>query len=340
MSLCRRHPRAGLILHQDLSRPSLQALTTSSYATAAPPKFRPYRSNVNGLVSRRDPVVLHLLTPSPVARTTSTANDIIQIDNTYRSRLAYRRHLLSTQPEETYGHLSAASWSISEFYTYLFSHHLPTRFPLHFSASPSGTLVQNNTTENSFPVIAQSAANALRAIGENVDEDFVMLLPSAEGWRVGAFVTGFPTGLRLGEKLGWQMRKAQKVEPGYDSVLTKLAPGVTNGMTRMNWSIARTDELYTPNGAHCYEGEEECEDATISADECCLRVERQTMWKLPGTGAVIWGIKTYIYRLNEIKAEAGEAERLARSIEHLGGEMGRFSAGTCWGNQVLEYLRS
>jgi hypothetical protein len=276
-------------------------------------------------------------------------NDLILLDSTYRSRLAYRRHLLRTHPAETYGHLPAASWAVSEFYTYIVSHHLPTRFPQHFSKSPSGTLVQNHTTTNTYPIISQSAPNALRALGENLDEDFVFLLPGDDGtWRVSAFVVCFPSGFNLAEKLGWVLGDVhspvpgleQKLEKSLERFFTKLAPGVENGVRRVNWGIARSAELFTPNGTHVYEGQEVAEDAAICAEECCLRVERQTLWKLPGTGAIVFGIKTYMYPLSEIKAEEGEAERLAEAIEGLGDDMGRYKARGVWGKQVLEYLRS
>lgn len=196
-------------------------------------------------------------------------------------------------------------------------------------------------------MIAQSASNALRAIGENVDEDFVILLPSAEGWRVGAFAMCFPSGLKLAEKLGWKMTSVQtsgtqKLDSSFDRLLTKLSPGAAHGMSRMNWSIARTQELFTPSGSHCYEGEEEPSNAKITVEECALRVERQTLWKLPGTGAVVFGIKTYTYPLSQIKTEdnGAEAQRLALAIESLGEDMGHFRAGSVWGDQVLSYLRS
>ncbi|KAF8541644.1 hypothetical protein BDD12DRAFT_828640 [Trichophaea hybrida] len=315
-------------------RPELEPLPNFNYATTAPKKIRPYKPKFH--------LTMGIQSNHP--------NDLILLDRTYRSRLAYRRHLLQTHPTETYGHLPAASWAVSEFYTYIISQHLPTRFPQHFSKSPSGTLVQNHTTTNTYPIISQSAPNALRALGENLDEDFVFLLPGDDGiWRVSAFVVCFPNGFNLGEKLGWALGDIhspavpgleQKLGKSLERFFTKLQPGVENGVRRVNWGIARSQELFTPDGIHVYEGEEVHEDSAIRAEECCLRVERQTLWKLPGTGAIVFGIKTYMYPLPEIKAEEGEAERLAEAIEGLGDDMGWYKARGVWGKTVLEYLRS
>jgi len=208
--------------------------------------------------------------------------------------------------------------------------------------------VQNHTSTNTYPIVPQSAPNALRALGENLDEDFVFLLPSDDGdWTVSAFVVCFPNGFGLGEKLGWKMGDMHAPVPEFraklgkslERFLTKLPRGVEHGVQRVNWGIATSDELFTPHGTHVYEGEMLADDQAIRADECVLRVERQTLWKLPETGAVVFGIKTYITPLSEIKAEEGEAERLAQAIEGLGDDMGRYKARGVWGKTVLDYLR-
>lgn len=311
----------------------LEPLTNFNYATTPPIKFRPYKPK------------FHLT----MAIQSVAPNDLILLDSSYQRRLAYRRHLLRSNPAETYGHQPHASSAVSEFYTYIFSEHLPTRFPRQFSKSPSGTLVQNHTSTNTYPIIPQSAPNALRALGENLDEDFVFLLPSDDGdsWTVSAFVVCFPNGFSLGEKLGWKMGDMHAPVPEFraklgkslERFLTKLPRGVEHGVQRVNWGIATSDELFTPHGTHVYEGEMLADDQAIHADECVLRVERQTLWKLPETGAVVFGIKTYITPLSEIKAEEGEAERLAQAIEGLGDDMGRYKARGVWGKTVLDYLR-
>ncbi|KAI5788388.1 hypothetical protein EDC01DRAFT_163135 [Geopyxis carbonaria] len=297
---------------QDISFPEIQPMGA---LPGAPPKFRPYNK--------------------PQSYQPSTVEDLILIDMYYRPRLSLRRHLLLTHPSETYGSIPAATPAVSELYTYIISHHLPSRFPRHFSKSPSGTLVQNHTNTNTYPIIAQSATNALRGLAENLDDDFILLLPTASGeWTVGAFVTCFPNSFTLSTKLGY----THAVQAPSD--LAALPAGVSHSVKRLAWSVVKTPELFTPGAGNSIfdeDTEEETEEREVNPAKCCLRVERQTLWKLPATGAVVVGIKTYLTTMQEIHDE-GEGLGLADAVEREAGAAGR-PLGV-WGEAVVNFLRN
>lgn len=77
-----------------------------------------------------------------------------------------------------------------------------------------------------------------------------------------------------------------------------------------------------------------------------LRVEAQTLHRLPQTKALVFSFKTYLYPLSEIKEEEGGrvAEELAIAVEGLKNgsvpEMWTYKRGVVWGERVCEYLRS
>jgi hypothetical protein len=77
--------------------------------------------------------------------------------------------------------------------------------------------------------------------------------------------------------------------------------------------------------------------------ECYLRVELQTLMRLPKTKAILFSFKTYMYPLPDIKAE-GNGERLAEAIEGLkkGNAPGMwvYKGSVRWGEKVCQYLRS
>lgn len=83
-----------------------------------------------------------------------------------------------------------------------------------------------------------------------------------------------------------------------------------------------------------------------------LRVERQTLHRLPTSGAIVFAFKTYLYPLSAIKSEGhteasgdvSSAEALAQAIDGLreGNVQGMwfYKRGAVWGEAVKKYLRS
>lgn len=76
--------------------------------------------------------------------------------------------------------------------------------------------------------------------------------------------------------------------------------------------------------------------------QCFLRCERQTLHRLPHSRAIVFAFKTYLYPLEQVKAE-GLGEQLATAIEGLkaGNNPGiyLYKNGPKWGEAVKEYLR-
>lgn len=103
------------------------------------------------------------------------------------------------------------------------------------------------------------------------------------------------------------------------------------------------------------------------AHQVNVRCERQTLHRLPQTRALVFGFKTYLYSLMDLKAEGhveslhvetnsrqadGEkeweehstAEQLAQAIEGLGQgnvpSIAFYKRQPVWGPDVVKYLRS
>ena len=74
-----------------------------------------------------------------------------------------------------------------------------------------------------------------------------------------------------------------------------------------------------------------------------LRVELQTLTRLPKTRAILFSFKTYRYPLEEVKAE-GLGPQLADAIEGLkkgnAPGMWKYKGAYRWGKASCDYLRS
>ncbi|KAL1758803.1 hypothetical protein FB107DRAFT_206593 [Schizophyllum commune] len=115
--------------------------------------------------------------------------------------------------------------------------------------------------------------------------------------------------------------------------------------------------------------------AEVRPERLRLRVERQTLRRLPGTGIIVFGIRTYRYLISDIKDEvedgattatlsgqensapdsvmAGKEEhtatkkekesvgaRLASALRSWPDDVRRYKGGHTWGDTVIEYLES
>ncbi|KAG6820599.1 hypothetical protein H0H93_014515 [Arthromyces matolae] len=79
---------------------------------------------------------------------------------------------------------------------------------------------------------------------------------------------------------------------------------------------------------------------TPSSATLRLRSERQTLRRLPKTGAILFGIRTYLTPIEHLAKEPGVARRLASALrgwsDDVGQYKGKFNGG--WWDVVLEYL--
>lgn len=241
--------------------------------------------------------------------------------------------------------------------------------------------LRNRVTNESIPITPPADPNkALYTISANIDNDFLLLYPrpvqdasnssdtvEAEGkeekYHLLAFATLAPSGWRPMDKLGRPLNKIHEPVPGYEVKLEKsmdrffASMPVGKIVRRSNWTITTDDEIFNLKGNHFHDlhegGNEEAlkaeierQKALVNVEECRLRTERQTLHRLPETKGLVFGFKTYLYPLSEVKGEEnGEmAERLAEAIEGFGKgsvpEMTIYKRQVVWGDKVLEYLRS
>ena len=153
-----------------------------------------------------------------------------------------------------------------------------------------------------------------------VQEDLVLMRKSAEGWKLAAASLCFPSAWNLLEKFkkplheihapvpefGEGTRNASLIERMFDN----LNPA--RSVLRWNWSLYGDDALYHPlsdNGMKRRFGEGD--DIT---GRVILRLERQTLRKLPQSGDILFTIRIYLDPLEALERHA-EGAALAQSIE-------------------------
>jgi len=121
--------------------------------------------------------------------------------------------------------------------------------------------------------------------------DDLCILTESEEWRLTAAVVCFPSRGRLSEKIGQNLDVIHAPVPGYDEHLAKPTNAFFRRLTpdkpfwRLNWTLMNQAELFQPTSLR--------EAGPRDVRQWTFRVERQTLRKLPETGAVVFAIRTF-----------------------------------------------
>lgn len=237
-----------------------------------------------------------------MALESTTLSDLIAMDNTFPSRCAIRKSLIQTERHEVLAVNLRAVPAVLELYHWLVSDYLPVRFPAVYT--PAGPDLRNNVTGDLVPMTLseciEDAEKALQFLGENVDDEFLFLLPSEneqdEGKsRMEAFINCFPSGFNTRSKLNMLLADihspvphySQKLEKSMDRFFASLPLGRI--VKRANWSISTNGQLFCLAGNHMTQGEiSSASGEEIDLRKTVLRCERQTLHRLPQTRTLVF----------------------------------------------------
>jgi hypothetical protein len=131
-----------------------------------------------------------------------------------------------------------------------------------------------------------------------VQEDLVLMARGDTGWQLAAASLCFPSTWVLAEKFGRDMDGIHKPVPGYAEHIGPRLLRIFDNLQverpvwRLNWSIYDSPELYAPRrrpGPRIWLAEGVVADAN-----CFIRVERQTLRKLPDSGYILFTIKVLL----------------------------------------------
>ena len=145
-----------------------------------------------------------------------------------------------------------------------------------------------------------------------VQEDLVLMRKGESGWRLAAASLSFPSSWSLREKFGRAMHEIHAPVPGFgegtrnaeliERMFDKFQP--SNPVKRFNWSIYTDGALYHPASS----GERD-----VRPETAFLRVERQTLRKMPVSGDVLFTIRIHLDPLLALK-NLPNVQELARSL--------------------------
>lgn len=267
--------------------------------------------------------------------------DWIEPDVRLADELAEKERLLRERHQEVFAALPEAMAGSVEVLE-LLAEHLPTRFPTLYKRE--GNILHNLVTQQSGDLL-QNALHPLDVAGRLVQEDLCLMQQDARAQvycLVGASLC-FPTRWRLLEKLGKPLNTIHDPIPGYAEQLASTMDRyferikVDKPVWRINWSLIDDPTLFQPTG-HGRKGlnlDITCENA---GEKLWLRMERQTLRRLPLTQDILFTIRVHVRPLRELAARPERAAALAATMRTMPEPMRIYKSLPPFFDAVLAWL--
>ena len=187
---------------------------------------------------------------------------------------------------------------------------------------------------------ARDDVHPLEAAGRLVQEDLCLMVERDGAPHLDAGCLCFPSHWRLRDKLGRPAREVHGPVPRYDEelavkvdrYLTRLRPDVIG--LRRNWSVHDSPVLCSPRRP--------APDPTLTVDEVpdrlWLRSERQTLRRLPATGAVLFTIRVQQTPFSSLRERPDVVAAFAARIRAQPDELVRMNGLIVYREAVLAWL--
>ncbi|GAB3956458.1 DUF3445 domain-containing protein [Spirosoma harenae] len=256
----------------------------------------------------------------------SEKDRLIDVDEHYWAEVNLKRQLLTELPGYYFQALpdyELAQWDVLELVLQNLARTYPSQFGLeqngdhwHFTNQLLSEAATFTSGDSSTLPLAP-----LNWVGRHIQEDLLIL--SGTDSRLVAGQLCFGNDWSLDEKIGlpfWQIHApiTPIVEPmvrAAQAFMERLPVG--RPVWRMNWSVKVSDQLdmtsrHTPTLKQRLADQLPQLTPETIGDQLYVRVERQTLTRLPRSGAILFSIHTY---QNLLAHEASDPERAARMAQ-------------------------
>ncbi|TPL59884.1 DUF3445 domain-containing protein [Mesorhizobium sp. B2-4-2] len=226
--------------------------------------------------------------------------DWIEVDEHLLPFLAEKRRLYAEMPGRVFVEEDGTRDAQREVLD-LLEAHLPRAFPETHRRASGGVEVIGaaGNPEGDFAKAPLVAASLL------VQEDLILMRRGEDGWRLAAGSLCFPSSWSLLEKFGKPLQQIHAPVPGFGpgtrpaELINRMFDGLQGqAVERYNWSIQSGDALYHPL-SNVERIERAASRPSRFADgdanaHAFIRVERQTLRKLPVSGDILFTIRIHL----------------------------------------------
>ncbi|KAJ5975619.1 hypothetical protein N7481_009326, partial [Penicillium waksmanii] len=272
----------------------------------------------------------------------------IELDNHYLKYHADKKKRIEERGEKCFGTAPEAMDGAIELLEELCAY-LPERYPSMFEKTPTG--ITNKATNETFNITQRPLPEDPMATAARLVQDDLALMferPDGEYYLLAGAIllAGF---WRLSDKFGMRLSEIhtsgdvpqfrEKLEKGMMNFFRRLKP--EEPVLRNNYFIQVDDSLAWSHSI----GSEDAETVSWNTaqknkaiEHHFFRSERQSLRRLPKSGAVVFTIRTYFEPITEIVKEPYVPGRLASAIRSWGNDVSRYKGKQKYEEVLLEYL--
>lgn len=274
----------------------------------------------------------------------------IDVDEHYVSEMADRALVLKEDPLrcQSLPHMTLAGWDLLE----LLMESMSTSYPEHFTLERDGDNwhwinrplgIDDRFT---FGDVATLPYGPMEYITRQAQGDFC-LLDQRDGnlWMDAGMVTtqadwslDFDIGMNFFE---WHAPVPLAHEKGIFTRALKFLTNIQQGKParRLNWTMTINPRLDTsPENYHKWGPDRTTVTPDNVGDKVHLRVELQSFWRLPRSNALVFPIRCYLIKMEELVTVPKWARRFHRVLRDLPNELVEYKGLTRYRPTTLEWL--
>lgn len=220
----------------------------------------------------------------------------LEVDEAFGAQLAEKARLIAAQPQDVHAMPQTARPAAEELLALVLSHLV--RKP-GYEVSPTSVLRPDGMR------VALDDAAPLVMLSALVQEDFCLLQRQGDEHVLTAALLAFPASWTLAEKLGQPLVGIHAPVKPYNANLAARVQRLFD-MIRPEQPLWRMNALLYTDPA-LYQPRSQTDARPRTGERLYLRAEKQCLWRLPVSGAVVFSIHTYVVRSDTLTA----AEHLA-----------------------------
>ncbi|RMZ75362.1 hypothetical protein DV738_g5524, partial [Chaetothyriales sp. CBS 135597] len=230
----------------------------------------------------------------------------LELENTYRPRIAQRKQLYEQYGESVLQYLPGSELACKELME-MCMQFLCTRYPHYFSLADDKKTFENKILGSTEDITSK---HPLLVLLDHVPEDFAIMLrnPETGYYQFRAGVICSAIGWNLGAKINQQLHEIHAPVPHYkekmqfsmDRFFAKMP--TDKAIQRGSWGLEVDQPLYVPPGDP-HDLDRGCQSAELTAARCHLRVDWQTLRRLPLSASVVFNFKAVFTPIEEFRDE-------------------------------------